>query len=230
MSALESGTIVDAPTGNQIDYTVNHVVGVTDIYQLATQLQVDWSIWRAGVFNTFVLPVIQHVDQNDPAAIANATQVYYDYLGEDEHWNWGEKASVLAASPEYDWFTLSTPDGRTQAILIAYHPKASEIESGKIFYIDYVAAAPWNRGIAREPKPQRQFYGLGSIIMKAAARYYIAAGLKPGFSLHSLPKAEEFYSKIGMTCLGRDTGKQNLQSFEMSQKSCNEFISMGIAS
>ncbi|MEZ8288434.1 hypothetical protein [Vibrio sp. 10N.237.312.B06] len=48
-------------------------------------------------------------------------------------------------------------------------------------------------------------------------------GMKKGFSLHSLPKAEGFYSKIGMIRVNR-LDKDSLAYFEMLEKPKQQFL------
>jgi hypothetical protein len=62
---------------------------------------------------------------------------------EDDHWRWFDKAIHLKGE-EYDWFHLYA-DEKPQAVCIIYHPKESALEPGNIFYIEYLAVAPWNR-------------------------------------------------------------------------------------
>ena len=131
---------------------------------------------------------------------------------QDFEWNWMNKA-MLCRGPEYHWFFLLANE-LVQAACIIYHPKESRIGSDKIFYVDYLAAAFWNR---RRPDYVRQFDGLGTILLAHSIKYATdVLQYRPGFSLHSLPQAESYYARLGMNDLGVDTAKENLKFFEAS--------------
>lgn len=113
---------------------------------------------------------------------------------EDHHWNWFQKAATYS-SDEYRWFFLYA-EGLPQAACLIHHPKKSVLSAGNIFYVDYLAVAPWNR---RNVMQNRIFAGVGTRILKHAVEYCRdSLNLMPGFSLHALPGAMTFYEKIGM--------------------------------
>ncbi len=58
--------------------------------------------------------------------------------------------------------------------------------------------------------------GVGSALITAAVALSDDEGFKGRLGLHSLPQADAFYRKIGMTDLGQDTAYQNLRYFEMT--------------
>jgi hypothetical protein len=96
---------------------------------------------------------------------------------------------------EYRWFFMIA-EGYPQAACLTYHPKPSAIDGKGIFYIEYVAVAPWNR---ENPMCKRSFKGVGKVMVNEINTYANAhLGLRPGFSLHALPKAIGFYESIGM--------------------------------
>jgi len=49
-------------------------------------------------------------------------------------------------------------------------------------------------------------------------------GFKGRLGLHSLPQADNFYRKIGMTDLGQDASYQNLRYFEMTSEQARAFF------
>lgn len=130
---------------------------------------------------------------------------------EDAHWDWFKKAINLKGSG-YDWFTLWV-DGSIQGICITYQPKKSIINNGNIFYIEYLAVAPWNRDSLLN---EREFKKVASIMMARIMEYFHDnKGLITAFSLHSLPQATGFYERLGMThCPEED--KEGLKFFEIS--------------
>ena len=114
---------------------------------------------------------------------------------EDQHWKWLDK-SMFYRGDNYNWFFL-VAEGYPQAACLIYHPKKSVVVPGDIFYVEYIAAAPWNRVNALA---DRVFKGVGPLLLNRVIDYSKSTlGLRSGFSLHSLPKAVRFYEKIGMT-------------------------------
>jgi hypothetical protein len=137
----------------------------------------------------------------------------------DHHWNWVAK-SVNTARDEYEWFYLYA-DGEPQAACLIYHPKDSALERSNIFYVEFLAVAPWNRScLVRE----RKYLGVGSSLLRAALNFSIdKLGLSPGFSLHSLPQASGYYAKLNMVNI-EDRNKGPLLYFELPQVEANKFL------
>lgn len=169
------------------------------------------TLW--GSFNLKLIEFIKSQEYSAEELEKVASSIQLD----DSRWDWLSKA-YFHKGDEYEWFFLDI-DNRPQAACLIYHPKKSAIDSGEIFYIEYVAVAPWNRN---NPMEVKQFTGAGSEIIKCAIQYVTKSlGLRYGFSLHALPKAEGFYEKIGMTsfeALTKDTMKYYEMSDENSQK------------
>lgn len=139
---------------------------------------------------------------------------------QDAHWKWAEKCLALSTE-DYIWFSLESSNDVETAIVIK-HPHDSRFNSDAIYYIDYLAIAPWNR---QNSISNRKFKGLGPMLMKEAGKYLnVQLKYREGFSLHSLPQASAFYTKIGMIDFGPDVTKQNLNYFEMKQIDAVGFI------
>lgn len=137
-----------------------------------------------------------------------------EYNIEDLQWDWLNKA-LHCNSDEYRWFYLII-DEKVQATCIIYHPKKSLVDSENIFYVDYLATAFWNR---LRPNYNRQYTGLASILLAHGIKFSVEQlNYRPGFCLHSLPKAEGFYTGLGMKDFGPDSEKQNLKFFEAESK------------
>jgi hypothetical protein len=131
---------------------------------------------------------------------------------EDAHWRWFDKA-IHYSSDEYEWFHLHA-DEKVQAACLIYHPKKSALEPGDIFYVEFVAVAPWNRDCKIR---SREFKGLGKIILRAAQRFAVKElKLRPGFCLHSLGKAEPFYANLKMVAVANKE-KDSMRYFELPQ-------------
>jgi hypothetical protein len=113
---------------------------------------------------------------------------------EDLRWRWSDKCSALKGD-EYEWFFLYALD-KPQGACVVYHPKDSELQGGKIFYVEYLAVAPWNR---KSLMRTREYRSVGSILLRTVLKFCVDnLGLSPGFSLHSLPQASGYYKKLNM--------------------------------
>lgn len=121
-------------------------------------------------------------------------RVIKESFGQDNHWDWFRK-SYAFMTDDYEWFFLIA-DNKPQGVCLFYHPKESEFDDKKIFYIEFIAVAPWNRNI---PMKNRTFGGIGTKLISCAWQHATnALGLADGFSLHSLPQAEKYYERLGM--------------------------------
>lgn len=138
---------------------------------------------------------------------------------DDHHWRWFNKALALS-SDSYHWFFVMV-DKIPQAACLVFHPKESAFEKKNIYYIDYIAIAPWNR---KNPMVGREFSGVGGLLVKEVVNYlYENKKIGLGFSLHSLPKAEGFYERIGMVG-HEDFNKDGLKYFEMREAAAKLYM------
>jgi hypothetical protein len=161
------------------------------------RLLMGWNIALANrcdeTWGAFTLRLLRFIrgQQYEPeqlSAVLGEVQV------DDSHWRWLDKA-LLKHGDQYKWFFLIA-DGEPQAACLIFHPKPSAIDGAGIFYIEYIAAAPWNR---RNPMSAQAFVGVGKLVVRAVSAYAIKhLGLRPGFSLHALPRAAGFYESLGM--------------------------------
>ncbi|SED24998.1 Acetyltransferase (GNAT) domain-containing protein [Burkholderia sp. WP9] len=185
------------------------------------EIQAGWDLGKAhwcdknwGIFNLNLLKFIKEKDYSDE----DRTEILESIQIDDSHWEWLKKA-IAYRTAEYDWLFLMADDVPQGACLI-YHPKKSELAAGDIFYIEYIASAPWNR---KNPMSSRRFSGIGSLLIKAAMAYATdELKLRQGFSLHALPRAVPFYEQIGMKPFAA-LDKETLRYFEMPQATANEF-------
>jgi hypothetical protein len=194
-----------SPKGGHVEYQLHHGWD-------PAKAHVCDKTW--GVFNVELMRFIKCQAYDDGQLRAVLDQIQID----DSHWNWLTK-SLFHKSAEYDWFFLMA-EGYPQGACLIYHPKPSAIASGDIFYIEYVAAAPWNRD---NPMSGRTFKGIATILLRYATNYARRElKLRFGFSLHALPKAIAFYRGIGM--VEHPPGnKDNLSYFEMPEVSASKF-------
>lgn len=203
---VDASGVLTASTGKGVEYTFHHGWDIAKAHACDTQ-------W--GVFNVELLMFIEqrYTDPDERNAVLDGTQL------EDHHWEWLNK-SVCMKSAEYLWFFIMA-EGAPQAACVIYQPKPSACEKGNIFYIEFVAVAPWNR---INPMSARRFSGVGTRIIRHAVHFSMKTlGLKPGFALHALPKAIPYYEKIGMLPFS-SLNKENLPYYEMPEKALMNFM------
>lgn len=208
----QPGPIMNGPTlyagqieksdGMLVDYTIH---GGWNI-QVANACDAQW-----GAFNSELINFITSQNLDEAALVAVLENVQLD----DSHWEWLKK-SLAYRSDEYVWFFLMAEE-QPQCACLIYHPKDSVIDGTNIFYIEYIAAAPWNRS---NPMVDRRFRGIGRLMIDFVRDYAVQVlGLRPGYSLHALPKAVPFYLSLGMVAYPvRDKG--DLPYFELPMTSC----------
>jgi hypothetical protein len=176
-------------------------------WSLAVSVECD-NLWKRGWLELF--EQIQQAESDE----TKQNEILASVSIEDLHWDWFKKA-VDSSTDEYEWFHLYA-DGKPQAACLIYHPEASALEPGDIFYVKFVAVAPWNRDCELRP---RKFKRLGAILLRAAQRFAVQElKLRPGFCLHSLPKAEGFYTKLNMVKVDGKEDAQSLAYYELPQE------------
>ena len=207
LNIIESGMINDSKD-TACDYMV---VKGWDI-GLAMQCNDEW-----GAFNLDIMGVIENSPPEQEKELLGESSL------EDAHWNWLKKHQCYYGA-QYDWFFFLV-DEVPQGACLVYHPKEAISTNENIFYIEFLAVAPWNRPniIAKQ-----RFKGVGSKLLKHVMCYAEdSLGINKGFSLHSLPKAEGYYKKIGMIRFPQKD-KDGLGYFEMPEKQRHDFL--GVAS
>lgn len=202
---VEESEISDLDDNNH-GYVINHGLDVLSSHQCDQQ-------W--GKFNFQLLDFVKNFECSEEEREEMISGLFI----EDAHWDWLVK-SYLYKADEYDWFYLIVED-QVEAVCLIYHPKGSAIDEADIFYVEYVAVAPWNRN---NPMQKQKFKGLGTILIKRAVQFSIdALGLRPGFSLHSLPSAEGYYRHLGMQDFP-ERQKERLKYFEMPEENALTFV------
>lgn len=193
-------------SGRQDNYTIRHG------WDIIAAIQCD-ETWARSNIELFQYIEEQNFDDAKLAEVLQSIQT------EDHHWDWFKK-SYLLTGDEYEWFFLFSED-KPQGACLIYHPKDSALGDENIFYVEYLAVAPWNRDCLVR---QREYKGVGSILLKAALKYSVEnLGLTPGFSLHSLPQAKEYYEKLKMINVkGMDKGA--LLYFELPQTEAHKLL------
>lgn len=139
------------------------------------------------------------------------------------HWDWARKTARVQGLLAFRGFSV-VAQGITQGLAQVDLTKSGRelSQAGKpLVYLDYVEVAPWNRPEFGRPPRLR---GVGSALITAAVALSEEEGFKGRIGLHSLPQADAFYAKIGMTDLGPDAAYQNLRYFEMTAERARAFL------
>jgi hypothetical protein len=190
-------------------------------FQLIHGIDVNLSHKADTGWMRFNLNLMDHLYHLSGGNKDSLRALYDEESLEDAHWQWLRKAMTYA-SDDYEWFYLLVEE-EVQGICVFYHPKKSRIDSEDIFYIEYVATAPWNR---KSSLGAPKFKGIGTTLLRESLLHSMEKlGYRPGFSLHSLPKATAYYEKIGMLNFGPDSGCENLNYFEMGRDNSEVFAS-----
>lgn len=199
LTKLYAGELTHA-SGKKVPFEIVHG------WDAKASLQCD-TLWKAAW-----LVLFEQIEQAEPDPVKQA-QILDSISTEDAHWRWFDKA-LFHNTDEYEWFHLHA-DGKPQAVCLIYHPNVSALEPGNIFYVKFVAVAPWNRNCSLRP---REYKGLGEILLRTAQRFAVKElELRPGFCLHSLPKAEGFYTKLKMVKVAGKEDAQSLAYYELTQ-------------
>lgn len=139
------------------------------------------------------------------------------------HWDWKKKMARVQGLLAFEGFCV-VAQGVTQGLMQVDLTKSAREpgQAGKsLVYIEYLEVAPWNRP---ELGAKPRLRGVGSALLTAAIALSAAEGFKGRIGLHSLPQADAFYRKVGMTDLGPDPQYQDLNYFEMTAEQARAFL------
>ena len=188
---------LDHHTGKKVDYVVVHG------WDAQSSMECDLQ-WKQATVELLTFIANQDFDDKKLAEVLASLSM------EDDHWEWFKKALAFRTD-EYEWFHLCA-EGKPQGACVIYHPKESALNGLNIFYVEFIAVAPWNR---KNLLRGRVFKGVGRALLTAALKFAVQRlKLSPGFCLHSLPGARDFYLGLQMVNVAaRD--KDTLLYFEL---------------
>ncbi|ASV12163.1 GNAT family N-acetyltransferase [Leptospira santarosai] len=217
LEKLEKGLIFNNEAKCNSEYSIYLLQNQREILEFANSAEKNWTPYKMDIYHKHISPKIIDTKENWQE---NLKLFLQDYNIEDIGWNWNTKA-FSKFSNNYIWSSLVVND-INEGIIIGYHPENSKIYEYNIIYIDYLATAPWNRktvlGVGK-------YIGIGTLLLKATIKYGLGQfNYTPGFNLHSLSHAEDYYRKIGMRDLGIDNQKEGLRIFEMEKEGCELFL------
>jgi hypothetical protein len=131
---------------------------------------------------------------------------------EHAHWNWRNKSHSVATGRHR--LVAIECEGQVQGLMaLDAAPRGSGSGRGGLIYVDYLESAPWNvRAAGADPR----FIGVGTALLVDAVRLSREEGHEGRVGLHSLPQAEPFYARCGLTRIGRDPGYYDLAYYEFT--------------
>ena len=151
------------------------VLQITNGYSLIKSLSCD-EAWKS--YQARILAHLKTLDEAD----AHKELSKIDY--QDWPWKWINKTYHTKTDNCNEWFYLEI-DSKVEAACLIYYPKDSYLPPlESIFYVEYLAVAPWNR---YTPLEEQRNKGLGSLLLLKAINYLAIKYKTSGrFSLHSL--------------------------------------------
>ena len=184
-------------------------------------------------------PIISHLYRDYPANELDTIEVKWGQareqasmaenvagLGplEHEHWDWRNKAGSVKAG--HTMLVAVECEGEAQGIMaVLVTPRPGRLENSHVVYVDYLESAPWNlRRFTASPR----FGGVGTVLVADAVRLSMEMGLGGRVGPHSLPQAEAFYNRCGMSRVGTDPDYFDLPYYEYTgQQAAHWFTSTG---
>jgi hypothetical protein len=206
---------------NNIKYIAKGLLQKSDFtsteYQIINGLDLTLSQESDIAWGTFNLKTLHYIENN--VAKEDLEEIIQSLHAEDAHWSWFNK-SINYTDDGFEWFYMIV-NNEVQCICLVFQPKESIINDGDIFYIEYIAVAPWNRETLINKR--KYFHVARTMIANIIEYLENAKGLTPAFSLHSLPQSIGYYEHIGMVhCPAQD--KTNLRFFELPLEYAQKLI------
>jgi hypothetical protein len=142
---------------------------------------------------------------------------------EHAHWEWEKKVRYTNRLLSYQTMGIQC-DGQVQGLILfvtdGFFGRLPAQLNLPLTYVHLLGTAPWNlEEVVDKPK----FAGVGTVLLRAAVETSVDLGFKGRIGLHSLPKAEHWYDRRGLTCLGLDAAKR-MKYYEMTELQAAAFI------
>lgn len=195
---------------NQLSEIANGYLEGTIGYKICHGLDLALSQKADLQWGTFKLEKLLFIQDNVPAD--QQDQFFKSLIGEDNHWEWLNKSLYYMNTDGYDFFYFMINDS-VEGVCITFRPKQSTLVAGNIFYIEYLASAPWNRKtLVNDKKYSKVASTMLAVITEYLSSFY---SLIPTFSLHSLPQATDYYENILGMIHDSKEDKEMLKFFEL---------------
>ena len=143
---------------------------------------------------------------------------------EHTHWEWERKVSITQRLLPYPTLGIEC-DGQVQGLMLletdGHFARLPAQTGSPLVYVTLLATAPWNLpGVADPPR----YRGVGTVLLAAASHMSVDLGFKGRLGLHSLPRSETWYDRLGMSCLGNDPDKQGLKYYEITPDQAEDLV------
>jgi hypothetical protein len=137
---------------------------------------------------------------------------------EDVDWDWTELLSTCRELQRHKLARFESLalccDRQVQALMILETTKHASRPSGKpLVYVEYLAAAPWNRPGIENP---RRYWGCGRALLQHAVERSERLGRSGRVGLHALPGARAFYVSAGLKDFGPDPQEGGLHYLQIN--------------
>jgi len=172
---------------------------------------------EARLYNDLPAPWLDAVESQWAAAREQAAGI--DAI-EHSHWNWRNKLDRVAIG-RLRLVALEC-EGNVQGVMaVDRTPRPALLSAGSVLYVDYVETAPWNLRVASAGP---RFVGVGTALVVAAIRLSRDDSHEGRVGLHSLPQAESFYTRCGLTRVGTDHDYYDLPYYECTSHRAADWL------
>jgi hypothetical protein len=139
---------------------------------------------------------------------------------EHAHWDWRNKMDSVEGG--HHLIVAVQCESEVQGVMaLTRLPRAAALCDKSVIYVDYVESAPWNlKATAAAPR----FLGVGTVLILEAVTLSWEEGHEGRVGLHSLPQAEAFYARCGMTRIGLDPNYYDLPYYEFSSQQAASWL------
>jgi len=199
-------------------FTIDVVEGIDDVH-----LNYIEKHWRPLIERQYKTALLQYFLLPQASQTEKAFREILGKLGiPDRHWDWRRKCAVAPGSNRKAYALLN--GGHVEAVMMLLFGRSSRAgtESLPLIYVDFLAAAPWNRSAIQRPE---RFRGMGKMMLGTAVEVSRMNKLDGRCGLHSLASAEGFYRRIGMQDFGIDSSYYDMTYFEFDAHSAMAFTS-----
>lgn len=134
---------------------------------------------------------------------------------EDGHWEWDTFIDLARAMPQRFAVYVIEAEGELQGMRMLEVSEDDVATYGTHAF--RLSTAPWNR------LPEHRYKGVGSLLVSAAILRSMADGHKGHVHCESLPLAESFHQKNGMTDI-KDLSIEGLKRFRFTEEAAQSFL------
>ncbi|MEO1685673.1 MAG: hypothetical protein AAFS06_20750 [Cyanobacteria bacterium J06631_12] len=130
----------------------------------------------------------------------------------DAAWNWSYKLRLSLREERYEAYGIELDELLHGVVLLETQWHRSWFaQAYRLVYVEYLAAAPWNRHPLEDPPYLKR---VGSALLTIARQRSVELGYEGRVGLHALPGTEGFYDRLNMMDNGPDPEKEGLVYFE----------------